>query len=122
MVLKSGEGVVLMSAAGYIGHATNNVAEYRGLMGCLELVEKMEAEAVSVFSDSELLVKQVRGVYRVKKPHLKRLHEQVLRMIREGGYDFQIHHIPREENRDADGLARRAIRLRSDIDGLLESP
>jgi len=122
VVIQNRAGDVLVEAGRYLGHATNNVAEYGGLIGCLELVKPMKAESLDVYSDSELLVRQVQGAYRVKKPHLKELHGQVLDMIDDVGCRFQIHHIPREKNRVADGLARRAIHLRSDIHGPVESP
>lgn len=114
VVLKDSSGAVVEEAGCYIGHATNNVAEYRGLLGCLEIVESYRPETLTVYSDSELLVRQVRGEYRVKHPHLKELHGRVLGMIRRASYVFEIHHIPREENAAADGLARKAIHGRSD--------
>ena len=113
-MLKDSTGTVVEEVGRYIGHATNNIAEYRGLLGCLEIVESYKPETLIVYSDSELLVKQVKGEYRVKRPHLKELHAKILEMIRSASYAFEIHHIPREENASADGLARRAIRRRSD--------
>ena len=116
VVLKNEKTDILVAAGRYIGHSTNNVAEYRGLMGCLEIVAKFEVSALTVYSDSELLVKQMKGIYRVRKPHLQELHAQILNTINRSPYHFEIHHIPREKNSEADGLAGRAIRLRSDID------
>jgi ribonuclease HI len=115
VVLKDEEGTVLQMLGEYIGRATNNVAEYRGLLACLQLACQMGVRSLTVFSDSELMVNQMKGTYRVKQPHLKELHSQALEAIRTDSLRFTIHHIPREKNREADGLARRAIRLRSVI-------
>ena len=115
VVLKDEEGTVLQMFGEYIGRATNNVAEYRSLLACLRLAGQMDARSLTVCSDSELLVNQMKGTYRVKQPHLKELHSQALEAIKADSLCFTIHHIPREKNREADGLARRAIRLRSVI-------
>ncbi len=122
VVLKDEKGETLKAVGRYIGRATNNVAEYRGLLGCLELAKEYDACSLVVHSDSQLLVNQMRGTYRVKKPHLKVLHTQILEALREGSVRFEIHHIPREGNREADSLARRAIRLHSEIRGNLGGP
>ena len=115
VVLKDEKGIVLNVLGRFIGKATNNVAEYRALLGCLELVEHYNVHHLTVYSDSQLLVNQMMGTYKVKKQHLEVLHSQALDAIKEGSIRFSIHYIPREENREADGLARRAIRLRSEI-------
>jgi ribonuclease HI len=115
VVLKDEEGTVLEVEGGYIGKATNNVAEYKGLLACLKLVKQRGIHALTVYSDSQLLVNQMKGIYRVKKPHLKEFHSQALEAIAAGSIRFSIHHIPRDKNKEADGLARRAIRLRSYI-------
>ncbi|MDM7926047.1 MAG: ribonuclease HI family protein [bacterium] len=120
---ESGCGVVLKTEAGdpvekagvYLGHATNNVAEYQGLLLCLEMAGRHGAESLTVYSDSELLVRQVNGRYRVKKPHLAELLGQVRAALASGRFRFQIRHVPREQNNEADGLARQAIRSRSRI-------
>ena len=115
VVLKDEEGTVLEVEGGYIGKATNNEAEYKGLLACLKLVKQRGIRALTVYSDSQLLVNQMKGIYRVKKPHLKVFHSQALEAIAAGSIRLSIHHIPREKNKEADGLARRAIRLRSYI-------
>ena len=115
VVLKDEEGTIQEVEGKYIGKATNNVAEYHGLLACLEVVKRRGIRSLTVYSDSQLLVNQMKGIYRVKKPHLKVLHDQALEAISKGSIRFSIHHIPREKNREADGIARRAIRLRSYI-------
>jgi ribonuclease HI len=115
IVLKSEEGAVLEKAGRYLGHGTNNIAEYEGLLLCLGLARKHEAESLTVYSDSQLLVNQVNGSYRVKKPHLMELHHQITNFLGRNKFRFQIHYVPREKNRDADRLARDAIRNHSDV-------
>jgi ribonuclease HI len=92
----------------FIGVATNNVAEYRGLLAGLEYAKACGAKSVKVFSDSELVVKQVKGLYKVKSPDLKPLVDHVLRLA-SSFPAFSIHHVPRERNADADRLANLAM-------------
>ncbi len=122
---KAGYGIVLMDEKGnkletvsqYIGQATNNVAEYRALLGCLELTRKYRADFLVVYSDSQLLVNQISGTYQVKKPHLQKLHTKVMRFLEEGSISLEISHVPRGKNKEADKLARQAVRRRS-LEGL----
>ncbi len=115
MVLTDEQGLVLEQVGWYLGHATNNTAEYMGLIKCLELARQFGAKSLTVYSDSELLVNQVHGTYRVKKDHLMVLHKRVQGVIRQYGFGFLIRHIPREQNHTADRLARLAIRMKSDV-------
>jgi ribonuclease HI len=115
VVLKTETGDVLEKAGVYLGHATNNVAEYQGLLHCLELARRHGVESLTVYSDSELLVRQVNGRYRIKKPHLAELYDRVRRALADGRISLQIRHVPREQNGEADGLARDAIRSRSRV-------
>jgi len=91
-----------------IGQATNNVAEYRALLLALERVRALGSAEVEVYSDSELVVRQIQGRYQVRHPILRALHAAVREHI-EGFRRFVIHHVPREQNVEADGLANRAI-------------
>ena len=93
---------------GYLGEATNNVAEYRALLWALTEAKRRGFEAAEVRSDSELVVKQMRGEYRVKHPSLRELYAQATALAR-GFSTFSIRHVPREENTEADALANRAI-------------
>jgi ribonuclease HI len=113
IVLEDQDGTVVEKRGIYLGHATNNVAEYEGLIRCLESAKRHGAVSLEVFSDSQLLVNQVNGTYRIKQPHLIRLYDRIQDLLESGGFTFHIRHIPREQNRDADGLARGAIRARS---------
>ncbi len=115
VVVKDTSGVILHQRGGYIGQATNNVAEYRGLLACLETVRQFNVETLTIYSDSQLMVNQVNGIYRVKNPGLKDLHSQVLEALHASEYHFSIHHVPREQNKEADQMASRAARIRSDV-------
>ncbi len=115
VVLFNEEGDVIREFGQYIGQATNNVAEYRGLLACLEWVQKCGSCSLIVHSDSQLLVNQMKGIYRVRKPHLATLHTEALNRIKKGHINLDIRYIPREKNRKADALARRAVLLKSEI-------
>ena len=92
----------------YLGKQTNNFAEYSGLLGALTYALKHGYKALKVFSDSELMVKQIKGQYKVKNPTLQELHGKATKMIRELD-TFEIRHVLREKNRDADRLANQAM-------------
>ncbi|MCX7794023.1 MAG: ribonuclease HI family protein [Thermodesulfovibrionales bacterium] len=92
-----------------IGRATNNIAEYMALIAGLEAAHRLKAEAVEIYSDSELLVKQIKGLYKVRDKKLLALWQRVNRLL--GLFKaYTITHIPREENRKADSLARQALK------------
>ncbi len=91
-----------------IGIATNNVAEYRALYECLLRARKHGIKSLKIFTDSELLVKQVTGEYRIKDEKLKKIYKKIEVLKRE--INFTIISIKREENRIADKLARLAIK------------
>lgn len=92
----------------YLGELTNNQAEYQALLLALEDIQKRRAKILNVYSDSELLVRQLKGEYKVKNEGLKSLFQQVvLTLSKFQGYS--IEYIPREKNKDADHLANEAI-------------
>ncbi len=97
---------------GYIGTATNNTAEYAALLALLEYARAAGAGSLRVLSDSELLIRQMKGEYRVKDPKLKVLHGAARRLMADLPR-VDLEHVPREENRDADALANRAMDLRA---------
>ncbi|HEY3488517.1 MAG TPA: ribonuclease HI family protein [Candidatus Deferrimicrobiaceae bacterium] len=92
----------------YIGETTNNVAEYKALLLGLDEAEKLGAASVTVLADSELLVKQINGQYKVKSEGLRPLFLDASRRLRSFP-SARVTHVPREENRDADRLANKAI-------------
>ncbi|GAB4189744.1 MAG: hypothetical protein Kow00105_04120 [Phycisphaeraceae bacterium] len=103
--------------AGYfLGRCTNNVAEYTGLIRSLEVAKKMGAGEVDIFSDSQLLVRQILGEYRVKSPDLKPLYEKAVRLL--DGFDaWHIEHVRRDGNQRADELANLAMDRQADVSG-----
>jgi len=92
----------------YLGHQTNNVAEYSGLLAALDYAVKNGSKALKVVSDSELMVKQIRGEYKVKNPTLQELHARAKTLIRKLDW-FTMQHTLREGNREADRLANEAM-------------
>jgi ribonuclease HI len=103
-----GEGNVVAEHYGFIGVATNNVAEYRGLLHALRLAARLGAENVRICSDSELVVKQMKGEYRVKHADMIPLHREASQLLR-GLPEASLRHVRREDNKDADALANRAM-------------
>jgi ribonuclease HI len=107
-VLKSPSGEVLYTGSEYLGHTTNNVAEYKAvLLGLAGALEK-GIRHVEVRADSELLIKQLRGEYRVKNAGLKPLYEEARKLIARFG-SVKLTHIRRELNAEADRLANQGI-------------
>lgn len=102
------DGRVLKNISRFIGHKTNNVAEYTALIYGLEEALILRADKIRVWTDSELLSKQLKGEYRVKHENLKPLFEQIKHLAGSFG-SFEIHHISRERNRGADKLAKKGI-------------
>ncbi|HMG26735.1 MAG TPA: ribonuclease HI family protein [Acidimicrobiia bacterium] len=93
-----------------IGVATNNVAEYRALVAALEAARDFAARRIRVRADSQLLVRQLEGRYRVKQPHLKPFFERAKELLAE--YEsVDLAHVPREENTEADALVNAALDL-----------
>ncbi len=110
-IISTPEGEVLTDAAEPIGIATNNVAEYRGLLLGLECARRLGAREVEVVNDSELVAKQINGVYKVKHPAMKPLHAAALRALR--GFDrWSIRSVPRAQNAAADALVNQALDAR----------
>jgi ribonuclease HI len=107
-VLRDPAGAVLERRKERIGIATNNVAEYRALLLGIELVREHGATAVELVGDSELIVRQVEGRYKVKDPNLRGLHAEVTEAL--GGFErWSIRHVRREDNADADALVNAAL-------------
>lgn len=110
VVVRDKTGRVVKEFNKYLGEATNNVAEYSALIFGLQEVMIQRADEVVINLDSELIVRQLRGEYRVKTESLKPLFDQALHLL--GGFKrFEIKHIKREENKAADRLANKAINL-----------
>jgi ribonuclease HI len=108
VVIRDGRDEVLAKLKKYIGRMTNNVAEYYGLIAAMDYAQSHGIRALRVESDSELLVKQMRGQYKVKSEDLRPLFERAQKMSK--AFDsFRIEHVYREQNREADALANEAL-------------
>lgn len=107
-VLADEKRKVLKEISEYIGEATNNQAEYKALISGLEGAKKLEATEVSVFMDSELIVKQIKQEYRVRDKDLAPLFVKAWNLLH-GFKKYTIHHVPREKNQHADELVNKAI-------------
>jgi ribonuclease HI len=106
-VLYDEDGNVLTEHSETIGVATNNVAEYRALLLGIERAKELGAGELDLVGDSELIVRQVKGDYRVKDAGLRDLHAQVKQALE--GQRWTIRHVRREENADADALVNAAL-------------
>jgi len=112
----AGYGVAIQDASGhplaelseYLGHRTNNYAEYQGLLAALRYAADHQIKALKVISDSELMVRQMKGVYKVRHPELRKLYEEAQALARRLEH-FEIRHALREHNKTADRLANEAM-------------
>jgi ribonuclease HI len=114
VTISADDGTLIHEGAYFLGEQTNNGAEYHALIRALQRVQRCGADTVTVFSDSELLVRQITGAYRVKSPSLARLFEQVQLLLLKIPC-WNIRHLPREENRRADELVNLAIDRGRDV-------
>jgi ribonuclease HI len=108
VVISDGEGNLLEEHAERIGETTNNVAEYRALLRGIERAAALGASELELIADSELVVRQVRGEYKVKEATLRGLHEQV-RLALEVFNRWTIRHVRRDQNAEADRLVNMAL-------------
>ena len=108
VVIKDQSGRRVASLSEYLGHQTNNFAEYQGLIAALEYSLQHGPRALKVISDSELLVRQIKGIYKVKNATLKDLHARAKELIAHLDW-FSIGHALREHNQEADRLANEAM-------------
>src|ERR1700684_79383 len=104
VVLRDSSGKIVLELAKNIGRETNNVAEYYALLAALDYATSHDVHGLRIRSDSELLVRQMQGRYKVKSPDLKPLHERAAKLARQIQY-FVIEHVRRELNSEADALA-----------------
>jgi ribonuclease HI len=108
VVIRDGSGAIVARLKKYIGQNTNNVAEYFALIAALDYAQTQGARALRVESDSELMVKQMRGQYKVKSADLRPLFERAKKMA-QTLESFRIDHVYREQNREADALVNQAL-------------
>jgi ribonuclease HI len=108
VVIKDESGRKVTALSEYLGHQTNNFAEYQGLIAALEYAIEHGPKALKIISDSELLVRQIKGIYKVKNPTLRDLHGRAKELIAQLDW-FSIGHALREHNQEADRLANAAM-------------
>jgi ribonuclease HI len=108
VVISDQSGHKVAGLSDYLGHQTNNYAEYSGLLAALDYALEHGPKALKVVGDSELLVKQIRGEYKVKSPALLELYQRAKQMIAQLDW-FSIQHVLREGNTEADRLANHAM-------------
>ena len=108
VVIEDRQGKPIAELSRYLGHRTNNFAEYSGLIAALNYVVDHQLSALRVLSDSELMVRQMNGVYKVRSPELRPLYEEAKRLARHLQW-FRIEHVRREKNAEADRLANEAM-------------
>jgi len=108
VIVRNSDGKIVEELGKYLGLQTNNFAEYSGLLAALEYAQKEKIPALKVFSDSELLVKQMKGQYKVKSPGLITLYERARSLTRQLQH-FSIEHVRREQNRDADRMVNQVL-------------
>ena len=107
-ILRDTDGRVVAEIAQGLGHATNNVAEWTAVRLALEEARRLGASHVDLRTDSELVARQITGIYRVKHPALKPIHAEVMTLL--GSFDgYTVGHVPRALNMDADRLSNVAI-------------
>ena len=108
VALEDQDGRRVAGLSQYLGHRTNNYAEYSGLLAALEYALAHGPKALKVISDSELMVRHIKGVYKVRNAALRELYDKAQQLIRQLEW-FEIGHVLRESNREADRLANEAM-------------
>lgn len=116
VIVDSDSGKPVHEAGYFLGKCTNNVAEYQGLLHSLDQAKKLSGAKLNIHSDSELLVRQITGRYRVKSPDLKPLYEKAKTLLRSFD-DWKIQHVRRDKNQRADELANLAMDHKADVAG-----
>lgn len=112
VIVRDNAGKILVEAYGYIGDQTNNFAEYSALLAALELTLREKWKHVRIKSDSQLLVKQINGEYKVKDSTLSRFHRHAMTLLRRLD-SFSVIHVDRKDNKEADKLANKAVDTKS---------
>src|SRR5439155_21392986 len=121
VVVRAQDGTPLVTLGRFLGTCTNNVAEYRALITAMQEAKKLGAKKIVIRGDSELIIKQMRGEYRVKHPDMKLLYDQAQDLIAQ--FDqAKIEHNLRHKNEQADKLANLAMDRRQDVTEAEESP
>lgn len=120
-VVRAADGTPLVTLGQFIGRATNNVAEYRALISAMEQALKLGAKKVVIRGDSELIIKQMRGEYRVKNADLRELYDEAQSLF-DQFEEARLEHNLRDKNKLADKLANLAMDRKQDVTDADESP
>ncbi len=113
--LSNNDGKTLLAKAFFLQQTTNNVAEYTAVIKALQHLKQFNPNQITIFCDSELLVKQLNGQYKVKSEQLRPLFRQAVHLLKQFK-SSKIIHIPREKNKQADKLVNQALNLQQDIE------
>ena len=108
VVIRNSKGEILAELTEYLGLQTNNYAEYSGLLAALEYAVREQCPSVKIYSDSELLVRQMQGRYKVSNPGLQQLYARAQSLVRKL-QSFHIEHVLREGNKEADRLVNKTL-------------
>jgi phosphoribosylglycinamide formyltransferase-1 len=119
-VLNDASGAQLEAKAFFLGRATNNMAEYTGFVKALEAAAQKGPKQINVFSDSELLVKQINGQYRVKSEQIRPFYQQAVSLL-EKFKSWKVEHINRDKNKKADSLVNQALDAGHDVEAKKKS-
>jgi len=119
VIFEADSGIVLYQAGYFLGRATNNIAEYSALVAGLQAALELQAEQIEVLSDSELMVRQMNGEYRVRNAGLKPLYEQAKTLARKFR-EFTITHVSRRQNKQADRLVNKALNTGRNVEDAAE--
>ena len=114
-VIASDNGKQLVAKGLFLGKATNNIAEYTGVLKALQHAKEIRANEIQLFSDSELIVKQINGQYRVKNAGLKEYYNQIMNIL-SGFESWQVTHVYRDKNKEADTLVNKALDNSADVE------
>ncbi len=114
-ILQDPTGRQLQAKAFFIGHTTNNIAEYTALIKAIEAAKVLGAEDLIVYTDSELLARQIEGRYKVKSEQIRPLFEQAIALLTDFE-NYRVHHIPRDKNKQADELVNKALNLQRNVE------
>ena len=120
-VLQDKAGKQLQAKGFFLGRATNNVAEYTSLIKALEASEQINAQKLAIYSDSELLVRQINGQYKVKSEQIIPLFQKAVGLLEKFG-GWELKHVKRHKNKEADKLVNRALDIKQDVVHELNSP
>ena len=109
LLVRTEQGETVFSHSAYIGRVTNNIAEYTALLTLVRKMQTVRCSRLLVHSDSELMVRQMNGEYRIKNEELRKLHDEIRKILIASPFEFEIKYVSRDANKEADRLANQGI-------------